>query len=138
MFATNRAMRVSGLSFKDYHKQANDHIVLVVQIEGREGMADLDRIIALEGVDLVCTGRYDISQSLGIPCEADHPKVDEFEDIVIKKAFQGGKIPILGAANEKEARDIFNKQHVPLIIVSRDIAFLTNGMSALVKSLRGQ
>jgi 4-hydroxy-2-oxoheptanedioate aldolase len=136
MFATNRAMRVSGLGFKDYHKQANDHIVLVVQIEGQEGMADLDKIIALEGVDLVSTGRYDISQSLGVPCEADHPKVDEFEDIVIKKAFQGGKIPILGAGNEKEARDIFSKQKVPLLIVSRDIAFLMNGMSALVKSLK--
>jgi 4-hydroxy-2-oxoheptanedioate aldolase len=136
MFATNRAMRVSGLDFKEYHKQANDHIAVVVQIEGKEGMADLDKILSLEGVDLICTGRYDISQSLGVSCEANHPLVDEFEDIVIKKTFQYGKIPILGASTEKEAQDIFIKQKVPMAIVSRDIAFLMNGMTALLKSLK--
>jgi 4-hydroxy-2-oxoheptanedioate aldolase len=136
MFATNRAMRVSGLNFKDYHKQANDHLAIVIQIESKDGMADLDKILSLEGVDLVCTGRYDISQSLGIPCEEHHPQVDEFENIVVKKAVQYGKIPILGAANEKEARDIFIKQKVSMLIISRDIAFLMNGMSALIKSLK--
>jgi 4-hydroxy-2-oxoheptanedioate aldolase len=134
MFATSRSMRVSGLSFKEYHKQANDHVTLLVQIEGKRGMADLDKILTLEGVDMVCTGRYDISQSLGVFCEADHPKVDEFEDIVIKKTLQAGKIPFLGGS-EKEAQEILSKQDVRMVIVSRDTAILTSGFAAIVKNL---
>ncbi|MDR1317470.1 MAG: hypothetical protein LBK13_11425 [Spirochaetales bacterium] len=134
MFATSRSMRVSGLGFKEYHKQANDHVTLLVQIEGKRGMEDLDKILSLDGVDMVCTGRYDISQSLGVPCEANHPMVDEFEDIVIKKTIDAGKIPFLGG-NEKEAQDILSRQNVRMVIVSRDTAILTSGFASIVTNL---
>jgi 4-hydroxy-2-oxoheptanedioate aldolase len=135
MFGSSRAMRVSGLNFKDYHTQANERITLIVQIEGKQGMEDLDRILAMEGVDMISTGRYDISQSIGVPCEADHPKVDEFENAVVQKTLAAGKVPILGGT-EKDARDVLSKQEVHMLIVSRDTAVLTNGLNDIVRNLK--
>jgi 2-keto-3-deoxy-L-rhamnonate aldolase RhmA len=136
MFAGSRVMRVGGFDFPQYYKQANDQVSLFIQIESQEGMEDLDKILELEGVDFVCTGRNDISQSLGIACDANNPKVLEFEDVVIKKTIKAGKIPFLGAVNEQEAREILSRQDVHMLIVSRDIPFLMSSMSGLVKSLK--
>jgi 4-hydroxy-2-oxoheptanedioate aldolase len=137
MFGLSRAMHVAGLDFKQYYKHANNQIALIVQIEGQEGMADLGRILTLQGVDLISTGRLDISQSLGVPGEANHPIVDEFENKVVLKTLQAGKNLILGASSEKEAQDILANDNVRMVIISRDIVLLTNGMRNLVKNFKG-
>ena len=138
MFGATRAMRVAGLDFKNYHKQANDRTALIVQIEDKKGMEDLDKILALEGVDLISTGRFDISQSLGVPCEGNHPKVVEFENEIISKTLQTGKKLLLGASTEVDAVELLDRGDISMIIVSRDIALLTNGMQTLVKNLRSR
>ena len=135
MNGSSRALQVSGLSFKEFHKQANDSISLTVQIENLQGMAEIDEILALEGVDLVGSGRQDVSQALGFPGEPNHPKVYEFEDTVIKKALQFGKIPVM-VANNKEERDKYMKKGVNVLIAGRDQNFLSDGMRNLVQALR--
>jgi len=136
MFGGTRAMRIAGMNFKEYHKKANDQVSLVVQIEGKEGMEDLDKILALEGVDFMCTGRNDISQSLGVPGEPFHPKVDEFEDAIIKRSQAAGKPIILGAFTVEEARGYIKKHGINMQIVSRDISFIMDGMTGFVKALK--
>jgi 4-hydroxy-2-oxoheptanedioate aldolase len=136
MFGLSRAMLSAGLDFKEYYNLANDRIALIVQIEGQDGMADIDRILTLKGVDLISTGRLDISQSIGMPGEANHPMVDKFENEVISKALHAGKELILGANTEKDAKNILVKNNVRMLIVSRDIVLLTNGMNALIKNFR--
>jgi 2-keto-3-deoxy-L-rhamnonate aldolase RhmA len=136
MFAGSRAMRTLGFDFKQYYKQANDYVSLFIQIESKEGMDDLDKILALEGVDFVCTGRNDISQSLGVAPDANNQKVLDFEDIVVKKTIKAGKIPFLGAQDEQEACEILAEQDVRILIVSRDIPLLMSGFSMLVKKLK--
>jgi 2-dehydro-3-deoxyglucarate aldolase/4-hydroxy-2-oxoheptanedioate aldolase len=136
MFAGCRVMRAAGLDFKEYYKQANDQASLFIQIESKEGMEDLDKILALEGVDFVCTGRNDISQSLRVAPDANNQKVLDFEDIVVKKTIKAGKIPFLGAQNEQEAHEILARQDVRILIISRDIPLLMSGFSLFVKSLK--
>jgi 2-keto-3-deoxy-L-rhamnonate aldolase RhmA len=73
---------------------------------------------------------------LGIACDANNSRVLEFEDEVVRKTIEAGKIPFLGAVNEQEAREILAQQDVHMLIVSRDIPFLMSGMSGLVKNLK--
>ena len=47
----------------------------VLIVEGEEGLANLDQICAVPGVDVVYLGIYDISQSLGHPGDVHHPDV---------------------------------------------------------------
>ncbi len=56
-----------GVDFDEYVRRANDEIVVVVMIESREAVENIDSIIAVKGVDGVFIGPYDLSGSYGIP-----------------------------------------------------------------------
>ena len=134
--SSSRAVRISGLGFKEYHKQANKHVSVVVQIEDPRGMADIDKILSLEGVDLVGSGRADIAQALGVPGEPGHPKVDEFEDTIIKKALEYKKLPILMVNANRAAQEKLLKKGVNVMVVSQDFEFMFNGMQAIVQEMK--
>jgi 2-keto-3-deoxy-L-rhamnonate aldolase RhmA len=135
LFGSFRAHRISGLSLKDYYQKANDHISLIVQIENLQGMSDIDEILNLEGVDIVTSGRNDISQSLGFPYDASHPKVLEFEDIVIKKSLHYGKIPAMDVQTKNDLIAMKAKG-VHMVFSGRDEKFLLNAIRNNLMSLK--
>jgi len=66
-----------GASFKDYFSwqaDMNDGPVVIVQIEHIDAVEDLKNILNVEGVDAFFIGPYDLSCSMGIPGDFDHPK----------------------------------------------------------------
>jgi len=64
-----------GVDFDEYARTANDDIAVVVMIESRQGVENIDEILAVEGVDGVFIGPYDMSGSYGIPGQTDHQTV---------------------------------------------------------------
>jgi len=62
---------------KDYLKDANKETLLVVQIEDKEGVANVDSIAAVEGIDVLFIGPVDLSQSYGVVGELDHPLIQK-------------------------------------------------------------
>jgi len=63
------------LDFKEYIKQANEQRFLVLQIEDPEPLADLDRIAALPGLDMLFFGPGDFSHGIGAPGDWKNPKL---------------------------------------------------------------
>jgi 4-hydroxy-2-oxoheptanedioate aldolase len=70
-----RSARFGGLDLAAHLPQANAEVVVVAMIEDREGMAALDEILTVPGIDLVLEGAADLSQSLGLPWQTRHPDV---------------------------------------------------------------
>ncbi|HEY5666381.1 MAG TPA: aldolase/citrate lyase family protein [Gammaproteobacteria bacterium] len=64
-----------GFSFSEYMARANDEIVVIVQAEHARAVENIERIAAVDGLDAVFVGPYDLSASLGRPGELDHPDV---------------------------------------------------------------
>jgi 4-hydroxy-2-oxoheptanedioate aldolase len=71
-----RAANYSAQNRFDYFKDA-DNIIVIMQIEGQEAISKLDEILEVDGIDLIFIGPYDLSQSVGIPGQIDHPLVTE-------------------------------------------------------------
>ncbi len=69
-----RAAAYSSMKGEDYFNGANQALV-ILQLEGRKAIDNLDEILAVEGIDLVFIGPYDLSQSLGFPGQVEHPEV---------------------------------------------------------------
>jgi 2-keto-3-deoxy-L-rhamnonate aldolase RhmA len=67
---------------------ANRRSTLFAQIETAEGVENLDEIAATDGVDCLWVGHFDLSASLGVPGEFDHPK---FKDAIAKTIAAGRK-----------------------------------------------
>lgn len=89
---------VRGASYRSYPtaeflQQTNESIVVVLHIEGTQGVAAFEEIAAVEGVDVAFLGPYDLSQSLGIPGMVHSPLVRERMRAIIDKA-QGKRIAI--------------------------------------------
>ena len=77
-----RAAEYSSMNKADYFRRANEAL-LIIQIEGQAALDNLDGILAVEGIDIVFVGPYDLSQSLGVPGEVEHPLViDKMQQIV--------------------------------------------------------
>ena len=66
------------VSWDDYLPAANDETCVVVQIETPEGMENIDEIAAVDGVDIVFAGPADLSASLGVIGQLEHPKLKSF------------------------------------------------------------
>lgn len=62
---------------KDYYDCANREVVIAVNIEGPEGVRNMEEIISVEGIDIVNVGRVDLSVALGVPGQVTHPLVEQ-------------------------------------------------------------
>ena len=86
--------RASGFGFDtDYFDEANDNVVCLVIIETAQAVANIDEIFAVEGVDSYIVGPFDLSISLGIPRECEHPRFKEAVETVLAAAHNAGKPP---------------------------------------------
>lgn len=71
---------------KAYIQRANDEILICLMIELREAVENIEEIVQVEGIDVLNIGPYDLSTSLGIPFEVDHPKMLAAIDRVLEAA----------------------------------------------------
>jgi 2-keto-3-deoxy-L-rhamnonate aldolase RhmA len=73
-------------------QRENDETLLIAQIESRAGLERLDEIVRVEGVDVIFVGPSDLSLSLGIPQQWDHPTFLHAVDQVADAALRAGKV----------------------------------------------
>ena len=68
--------RYGGYASRDaYFEDANRRAFVAIQIETAEALAEVKTIAKVPGVDMIFVGPADLSQSLGIPGQFDHPKL---------------------------------------------------------------
>lgn len=80
---TTRATRFGRV--KDYFRRAHEELCLLVQIETREALGQLEAIAAVDGVDGVFIGPNDLAASLGHVGEMTHPDVvAALEDAILR------------------------------------------------------
>ncbi|WP_049983406.1 HpcH/HpaI aldolase/citrate lyase family protein [Halorubrum sp. BV1] len=73
-----------------YTEDQNEDVVLIVQVEGERGVENIEDILGVDGIDAVFLGPYDLSQSLGIPGQVTHERVEELMEDVCERAAEAG------------------------------------------------
>lgn len=64
-----------------------------ILVEGKEGIENLSEIAKVPGIDLIYLGMYDISQSVGLSGQLEHPEVLAQLERCLKLIQDGGKLP---------------------------------------------
>ncbi len=100
--ALARASRWNGLP--DYVHRANEQICLLVQVESRAGLENLEAILAVEGVDGVFIGPADLSASLGHLGQPGHPEVVQAIEGAIRRIVAAGKAAGILSSEEALSR----------------------------------
>ncbi len=129
-----RAAKYATMDRYQYFADANDALV-ILQLEGGEALANLDGILAEPGIDIIFIGPYDLSQSLGVPGQVEHPLVaDKIEEIIHKCIAQGIAVGVFtdnGPALEK-----WKKAGVQYLSYSVDVGLYAEYCKTLVEQYK--
>jgi 4-hydroxy-2-oxoheptanedioate aldolase len=113
----------------------NERAVGVVQIESEAGVAEVDAIAAVDGVDCLFVGPSDLTHSLGIFQETDHPRFVEAVERVRGAASASGKaLGVLVRDAAEFAR--YRALDFTFIAVGSDTFFLAAGARSAVDAAR--
>lgn len=127
--ALARASRWNNIS--DYLQTADAQICVLVQIESKRGLQNLDEILQVEGVDGVFIGPADLSAALGHLGNPNHPDVQKAIVDSIQKIRAAGK-----AAGILSADETLAKQYLALgtefVAVGVDTSLLMKSMKQLL------
>lgn len=80
-----------GLDFNQYFQAANEELVTIIQIETARALECVEDIAAIDGVDVLFVGPLDLSVSLGVPQDWDHPRMRKAFDRVVSSCRKMGK-----------------------------------------------
>ena len=86
-----RALRLRTAHSAAGLEEVNGQTVVAVQIETMTAVDQIDAIAAVEGVDIVCVGPQDLSISLGLAGQFDHPTFVEAVEHVMRRVQAAGK-----------------------------------------------
>jgi 4-hydroxy-2-oxoheptanedioate aldolase len=120
---------------KDYAKRAHEELCVLVQIETQQGLDNLEKIAAVEGVDGVFIGPADLHASLGYTGETNNPKVMPIIDDAIRRIRKCGKAPGILTGVEADARRWLECGGL-FVAVGADTGVLARGTEALAEKFR--
>ncbi|MBC3459086.1 4-hydroxy-2-oxoheptanedioate aldolase [Pseudomonas mosselii] len=117
-------------SLPGYLDQADEQMCLLVQVENREGLANLDAICAVEGVDGVFIGPADLSADMGHRGDPGHPEVQAAIDDAIVRIGRAGKAAGILSADEALARR-YIELGAAFVAVGVDTTVLMRGLQTV-------
>lgn len=138
-YSAARVMQYGRISGGDYTRWSNEEILLGVQIESKEAADNLKEILKVEGIDLIGSGRGDLSNSLGMPGQMNHPEVLALEDNIFGMAKDQGKFTSVNLnPTTSDFAEIVGswKQKAQVITLGHDIPFIRKMFSEAIKTAR--
>lgn len=121
----------------DYLHRASEEICVLVQIETRQGLANLDAIAATAGVDGVFIGPADLAADMGFIGQPGHPEVQAAISTAIRRIRQSGKAAGILMADENMARR-YLAEGAQFVALGVDTTLLARSAQALVTRFREQ
>lgn len=127
-YALTRASRFATIA--DYGTTADAQICLLVQVENRKGLAALDDILALDGIDGVFIGPADLAADMGHMGNAEHPDVHTAIMDALVRIKAAGKAPGILSTRDGMTNDAIDAGAL-FVAVGADVLLLGQGARAL-------
>ncbi len=129
---TNTDYRTIGM--QEYVERANAETMVIVQVETREAVEDIDAILAIPGVDAALMGPVDLSASLGV-MDSGHPMVIDYIQRVVDAA-KRRKLPSGTHVLDVQTLKAWCDKGMRLLLYNYDFGLITSGGAAAIKELR--
>lgn len=115
----------------DYFEHANEEILVIVQIEHKDAVKNIDEILSVPGIDAYFIGPNDLAASLGVKLGLDNPDPRHIE--AINKVLAAGKKHNIPGGIQVLSAEAVNQriaQGFKFIALGSDEAFLRGGAVA--------
>ncbi len=118
-----------------YVRRANDEVILVVQIETKQALENIDQILSVEEVDVVFVGPSDLTMSLGLVDDRLNDRVTKAMKLAIKKCDEYGKVPGTMALTTAEAKNAVS-MGFRFLSLGSDTRYLVEGAKSFLASVK--
>ena len=119
----------------DYVKRVNDELCLIVQLETRTALSNLEAIAAVNGVDGLFIGPSDLAADMGHLGDNRHPEVRATIEDAIARIRRTGKAPGILAPVEADARHWLERGAL-FVGIGSDVGLLARQSEALAARFR--
>ena len=124
-----------GATAQSLHVAGEDaRVAAIVMIEDAQAVADIDDIVAVEGVDAIFIGCADLAVSLG-QTSADSPRIREMAGHICRSAAQSGRTVMAPAPTPAQARWLIELGATALVVGS-DQSMLRGAAEATCEQFR--
>ncbi|MEC9368090.1 MAG: aldolase/citrate lyase family protein [Pseudomonadota bacterium] len=120
---------------KDYHTKCESEICVLVQIETRQGLDNLDAISRVEGVDGVFIGPGDLSAGMGYLGDQGNPEVRKVIEDAIRRIRAAGNAPGILTPDETLAR-AYMEAGCLFTAVGSDSGLLARGSEQIARKFK--
>lgn len=127
-----------GLAMGEYYKSANDDVLTLLMIEHIDGVRNIAEILAVPGVDSVMIGALDLSGSMGLLGQTDHPSVEEAIQTVLAACKAAGKPCGIVALDPDQANHRIEQGFTNITVAIDVLMLIGASKAALDKVARGQ
>lgn len=124
----------SGGDPKDKMTRANAEVTVIAQIETERGLANVDEIAAVEGIDVLWVGHFDLANFLGIPADFQNPIFLDAVSKVVAAARRAGKGLGFMPADAAWARE-YKGYGFNMLAVGTDQGLLAQGVRSVLQSV---
>jgi 2-keto-3-deoxy-L-rhamnonate aldolase RhmA len=124
-----------GAGFNEYVSRANKDLIIIIQIEHIEGVKNIDSIMKVKGIDAIFIGPYDLSASMGLMGEVDHPGVRSAIDLIKKKCRKAGLPYGIFGMNPRALSDELH-DGCTFLLCGIDTAILSGSYKEILKGLK--
>lgn len=126
-----------GMRLADECKKANEEILLAVQIEHIEAVDNINEILSVDGIDAVFIGPYDLSASMGLTGQFDHPDYIQARDRILEACRHHNIVPGLHVVSP-DPQQVIDRQAegYRFIAYSLDITMLTTACQDGLREIR--
>lgn len=125
----------ANISWADYLPRANDEVCVVLQVESLEGAENIEAIAAVEGADVLFAGPADLSASLDVIGQMDHPKLKKFLEEFPRRVAKTGKAAGISVGT-LEAAKLAHAQGYRFIAFGNLLWHGVYGLTSNLKELR--
>lgn len=125
-----------GRKSDEYVAQANDGVVVILQIEHVDAVAQIDSILDTPGIDVVCLGPTDLSGSAGVLRQFTHPIVADGITKTLTAAKKRGLPACLGVIRPDDETRKWQSLGANFMVCCEDVSLLATEVGNSLAHMR--
>jgi len=132
-----RAIRYGSIDIVEYYNNfEREDLIIGVQIETQKALDNIYETLSVEGIELAFVGPNDLSASLGVFRQLDHPKFQKAIDIVLKACEDLGVTPGIMAGSPEETKK-WIERGFRFVSIAHDYSMLRRAYLNALNDVRG-
>lgn len=120
---------------QEYLAGFEDNLIIMCQIETKQAVDNIEEIAAVEGVDMLFIGPYDLSGSIGKLGQFDDPEVIELFELAVSKIKKSGKWLGTISSGAEQTNKLF-EQGYDFLLCASEVGLVSDAADQLLDRLK--